>query len=53
MKYLNKFKKVIKKLKSDGKYRIFNTILRKRGKFRDGPNPPSFWGRDSCRGAHS
>ena len=38
MKYLNKFKKVIKKLKSDGKYRIFNTILRKRGKF-----PNAIW----------
>ena len=38
MKYLNKFKKVIKNLKSDGKYRIFNTILRKRGKF-----PNAIW----------
>ncbi len=33
MKYLNKFKKVIKNLKSSGKYRIFNSILRKRGNF--------------------
>ncbi len=38
MKYLNKFKKVIKNLKSSGKYRIFNSILRKRGKF-----PNAIW----------
>ena len=38
MKYLNKFKKVIKNLKSNGKYRIFNSILRKRGKF-----PNAIW----------
>ena len=38
MKYLNKFKKFIKNLKKEGKYRIFNTILRKRGKF-----PNAIW----------
>ncbi len=38
MKYLNKFKEVIKNLKNEGKYRIFNTILRKRGKF-----PNAIW----------
>ncbi len=38
MKYLDKFKKTIESLKNEGKYRVFNTILRNRGKF-----PSAFW----------
>jgi len=38
MKYLDKFKEILATLKNEGKYRIFNSILRKRGKF-----PNAIW----------
>jgi len=38
MKYIDKFKKNIESLKNEGKYRIFNTILRNCGKF-----PNAIW----------
>ena len=38
MKYIDKFKKTIESLKNEGKYRIFNTILRNCGKF-----PNTIW----------
>ena len=38
MKYLDKFEEILATLKNEGKYRIFNSILRKRGKF-----PNAIW----------
>ena len=38
MKNLDKFQKVLENLKMEGKYRIFNTILRERGKY-----PNAIW----------
>jgi 5-aminolevulinate synthase len=38
MKYLDKFEEILVTLKNEGKYRIFNSILRKRGKF-----PNAIW----------
>ena len=38
MRYLNYFKKVIDQYKSDGRYRVFNDIIRERGQF-----PKSIW----------
>ena len=38
MKYIDKFKKILDRLKTEGKYRVFNTILRKRGNF-----PNAIW----------
>ena len=31
MKYIDEFRKILDRLKTEGKYRVFNTILRKRG----------------------
>ena len=36
MKYIDQFKKILDQLKTEGKYRVFNTILRKRGSFPNG-----------------
>ena len=38
MKNLDKFQKVLDSLKSEGKYRVFNSILRERGKY-----PSAIW----------
>ncbi len=38
MKYIDKFRKILDLLKTEGKYRVFNTILRKRGDF-----PNAIW----------
>jgi len=38
MQYIKEFEKVIDQLKSDGKYRVFNDILRQKGKF-----PSAVW----------
>jgi 5-aminolevulinate synthase len=38
MQYIKEFEKVINQLKSDGKYRVFNDILRQKGKF-----PSAVW----------
>ena len=38
MKYIDKFRKILDRLKTEGKYRVFNTILRKRGDF-----PNAIW----------
>jgi len=38
MQYIKEFEKVITQLKSDGKYRVFNDILRQKGKF-----PSAVW----------
>ena len=38
MEYLNKFKEILETLKKEGKYRVFNDILRERGKF-----PNAMW----------
>ena len=38
MEYLNKFKEILETLKKEGKYRVFNDILRERGKF-----PNAIW----------
>ncbi len=36
MKYIDEFKKILDRLKAEGKYRVFNIILRKRGNFPSG-----------------
>ena len=38
MKELDKFKKILETLKSEGKYRVFNPILRERGNY-----PNAIW----------
>ncbi len=38
MKYIDKFRKILDLLTTEGKYRVFNTILRKRGDF-----PNAIW----------
>ena len=38
MKNLDKFQKVLESLKKEGKYRVFNSILRERGKY-----PNAIW----------
>ena len=38
MKYIDEFRKILDRLKTEGKYRVFNTILRKRGDF-----PNAIW----------
>ena len=38
MKYIDEFRKILDRLKTEGKYRVFNTILRKRGDF-----PKAIW----------
>ena len=38
MEHLEKFEEVLKNLKADGKYRVFNDILRERGEF-----PNAIW----------
>jgi len=38
VKYIDKFKKILDRLKTEGKYRVFNTILRKQGNF-----PNAIW----------
>ena len=38
MEHLDKFEQILKQLKSDGKYRVFNDILRERGEF-----PNAIW----------
>ena len=38
MKDLDKFQKVLESLRGDGKYRVFNSILRERGNY-----PRAIW----------
>ena len=38
MEHLDKFKKIITELKADGRYRVFNDILRTRGSY-----PNAIW----------